>query len=158
MAARRHARAIVGAMHCAPPRQVGATLVELAVLLVLTALILGVAIPRVRHVVERSAVRAAVADIVTTLATARQIAAANGGGVFVTIDTTTATVRVLRRGDTVATRPLGPLFGVTLRTTRDSLGFDGRGLGSGAANLTFVVLRGMTADTVVVSRLGRVRW
>lgn len=158
MAGRCDARAIIGAMRCAPARRAGATLVELAVVLVLTALILGLAVPRVRHVVERSAVRAAVADIVTTLATARQIAAANGGGVFVAIDTSAATVRVLRRGDTVATRPLGHLFGVTLRTTRDSLAFDGRGLGSGAANLTFVVLRGMTADTVVVSRLGRVRW
>ncbi|MFN2566493.1 MAG: Tfp pilus assembly protein FimT/FimU [Gemmatimonadaceae bacterium] len=134
------------------------TLPELAVALVLVAIILGIAVPHVRHVVERAAVRGAVADIVTTLSTARQVAASNGGGVAVLIDTSTATIRVLHRGDTIVTRPLQHLFGVTLRTTRDSLAFDARGLGSGAANLTFVIVRGITADTVVVSRLGRVRW
>jgi len=134
------------------------TVAELAIVLVVTAIILAIAVPRMRHVAERHAVRGAVADIVATLAAARQIAVSSGGGVSVAIDAPTATIRVVRRGDTIVTRPLGHLFGVTLRTTRDSLALDARGLGSGAANLTFVVVRGITTDTVVVSRLGRVRW
>ena len=131
---------------------------ELLAVLVLTAIILGIAIPRVRLAAERAAVRGAVADIVTTLSTARQLAVSHGSGVAVSIDARGGTMRVLRYGDTVMTRAIGSTFGVTLRTSRDSLAYDGRGLGSGAANLTFVVVRGSTADTVVVSRLGRVRW
>jgi Tfp pilus assembly protein FimT len=131
---------------------------ELVAVLALTAIFLGIAIPRMRHAAERAAVRGAVADVVTTLSTARQLAVSHSGGVSVSIDTGAGTIRVLRGGDTVMTRALGRMFGVTLRSSRDSLAYDGRGLGSGAANLTFVVLRGITADTVVVSRLGRVRW
>ena len=138
------------------PRR-GATLAELVTVLVLTAILLGVAVPRVRQIVERGAVRGAVADVLATLSAARQLAVSNGGGISVTLDAPAATIRVLRRGDTAMTRPLGDLFGVTLRTNRDSIAFDPRGLGSGAANLTLVVTRGSTADTVVVSRLGRVR-
>ena len=130
---------------------------ELVAVLVLTAVILGIALPRMWHAAERAAVRGAVADVVSTLSTARQLAASHGG-VSVSIDAGAATIRVLRDGDTVMTRPLGGMFGVTIRSSRDSLAYDGRGLGSGAANLTLVVLRGTTVDTVVVSRLGRVRW
>ena len=136
----------------------GTSLPEVSATLVLTAIVLGVAVPRMRQTVDRAAVRGAVAEIVTTLSAARQLAATNGGGVSVSIDATAAAIHVLRRGDTVVTRRLGDLFGVTLRSTRDSLAYDARGLGAGAANLTFVVVRGTTTDTVVVSRLGRVRW
>jgi Tfp pilus assembly protein FimT len=136
----------------------GTSIPELVAVLVLTAIILGIAVPRVRLATERAAVRGAVADIVTTLSTARQIAVSHGGGVAVSVDSSGGRLHVLRDGDTVVTRALGRMFGITLRSSRDSLAYDGRGLGSGAANLTFVVLRGMIADTVVVSRLGRVRW
>jgi Tfp pilus assembly protein FimT len=136
----------------------GTSLPELVAVLALTAIILGIAVPRVRLAAERAAVRGAVADIVTTLSTARQLAVSHGAGISVSIDADVGTIRVLRQGDTLMTRAIGTTFGVTLRTSRDSLAYDARGLGSGAANLTFVVLRGSTADTVVVSRLGRVRW
>jgi Tfp pilus assembly protein FimT len=138
--------------------RVGTSMPELVAVLVLTAIVLGIALPRVRLGAERAAVRGAVADIVTTLSTARQLAVSHGGGVAVSINAAAATIRVLRHGETVTTRALGRMFGVTLQSSRDSLAYDGRGLGSGAANLTIVVLRGITADTVVVSRLGRVRW
>jgi hypothetical protein len=46
---------------------------------------------------------------------------------------------------------------VRLSTSRDSIAFDVRGLGYGAANLTLVARRGSAAETLVVSRLGRVR-
>jgi Tfp pilus assembly protein FimT len=142
---------------CRCVARVGTSLAELIAVLALTAIILGIAIPRMRHAAERAAVRGAVADVVATLSTARQLAASHGG-VSVAIDAGAATIRVVRDGDTVITRALGRMFGVAVTSSRDSLAYDGRGLGSGAANLTFVVLRGSTVDTVVVSRLGRVRW
>jgi Tfp pilus assembly protein FimT len=136
----------------------GTSLPEMLAVLILTAIVLAMAVPRMRYGIERAAVRGAVADVVATLSAARQIAVSSGGGVAVSVDGPTATVRVTRHGDTVVTRPLGQMFGVRLQATRDSLAYDARGLGAGAANLTFVIVRGITTDTVVVSRLGRVRW
>ena len=136
----------------------GSTLPELAVVLAVTAVMLAIAIPHARRAADRAAVRGAVAEIVATLSTARQMAVAHGDGTVVSIDPTTGTLRVLLQGDTVATRALGTTFGVAVQSTRDRLAYDGRGLAAGAANLTFVVQRGTTSDTVVVSRLGRVRW
>jgi hypothetical protein len=54
-------------------------------------------------------------------------------------------------------RAIGFAHGVRLGGTRDSLTYDPRGLGRGAANLSIVVRRGTIAETVFVSRLGRVR-
>jgi Tfp pilus assembly protein FimT len=126
--------------------------------LAVTAILLGIAIPRLRHSAERAAVRGAVSDVVAALATARQLAVSRRGGVGISIDRAVGAIHIVAGDDTLATRQLGQLYGVTVASTRDSLAYDARGLGLGAANLTFVVVRGITADTVVVSRLGRVRW
>jgi Tfp pilus assembly protein FimT len=145
-------------MHRRLVSRAGTSMPELVAVLVLTAILLGVAVPRIHLAAERAAVRGAVADVVATLSTARQLAVSHRDAVSVSIDAGAGTIRVLRDGTTVMTRAIGSAFGVTLRSSRDSLAYDARGLGTGAANLTFVVLRGITADTVVVSRLGRVRW
>ena len=136
----------------------GTSMPELVAVLVLTAIVLAIAIPRMSDLAERSAVRGAIAEVVATLSAARHLAVSRGGGVSVAVDDRSATIHVVGDGDTLMTRRLGNVFGVTIRSTRDSLAYDARGLGLGAANLTFVVVRGTTADTVVVSRLGRVRW
>jgi Tfp pilus assembly protein FimT len=145
-------------MTCFRALRSGTTLTELVVALAVTAVMLGIMVPRMRLGLERAAVRGATADIIATLSAARQMAVSHRGGVSVAIDAPAATLRVIGGGDTLLTRPLGALFRVALRATRDSLAYDARGLGVGAANLTFVVFRGTTADTIVVSRLGRVRW
>ena len=71
--------------------------------------------------------------------------------------TATATLAVHRGPDTLLARALGRLHGVRLSATRDSTAYAGDGLGYGAANLRLVVRRGAAAETVTVSRLGRVR-
>ena len=152
----------IGAVGCVVPyrslpQRAGTSLPELVAVLALSAVLLAIAIPRMRDAIERAAVGGAVADFVTTLSVARQVAVSRGGAA-VAIDAGAAAVHVLRGRDTLASRRLGSVFGVTIRSTRDSLAYDGRGLGVGAANLSFVVTRGSRADTVVVSRLGRVRW
>jgi hypothetical protein len=48
-------------------------------------------------------------------------------------------------------------LGVTVEATRDSLAYGPDGLGVGAANLRLILRRGGAADTLSVSRLGRVR-
>jgi hypothetical protein len=48
--------------------------------------------------------------------------------------------------------------GVRLHATRDSMAYGANGLGVGAANLRLVLSRGARADTITISRLGRVQW
>jgi hypothetical protein len=74
------------------------------------------------------------------------------------IDTATSSVSLRSRGESVRLDPVGRTYGVVLSATRDSIAFDARGLGYGAANLTLVARRGSAADTLVVSRLGRARY
>ena len=105
------------------------------------------------NIATRDAVRAAGA-LVTR---AREEAVALHTPVSVRIDTATATLHLMSRAGTMGRLALGSLHGVALATTRDSISFDARGLGYGAANFTLVARRGLAADTLVVSRLGRVR-
>jgi hypothetical protein len=98
-----------------------------------------------------------VAEAAGALARARDEALARHVVVGVRVDTGQATVVLRAHGDRIALYALGHAHGVSLSTTRDSIAFDARGLGYGAANLTLVARRGTAADTLVVSRLGRVR-
>jgi len=95
--------------------------------------------------------------VVATLAGARARAIGANTRSAVRIDPRAATLTVTLGPDTVSRRSLRALFGVTVRASRDSLAYDGRGLGAGAANTSITVQRGAIAETVFVSRLGRVR-
>jgi hypothetical protein len=75
----------------------------------------------------------------------------------VRLDADRASVPVHAGADTALRRPLAAAHGVTLATTRDSAAYAPSGLGFGASNLSAVLRRGGVAETVVVSRLGRVR-
>ena len=144
-------------MPCRAHRR-GLTLIEivLAMVLMSAASLSGLYALRATmdHIATRDAVRAAGAMV----ARARDESVALQTPVSVRIDTATATLELLSRAGTLGRLPLGSLYGVTLATTRDSLSFDLRGLGYGAANLTLVARRGVVAETLVVSRLGRVRY
>jgi Tfp pilus assembly protein FimT len=106
---------------------------------------------------DRLAVRSAVAEAAGALARARDEALARHGTVSVQVDTGEGTVVLRHRGVGLARYAIRHEHGVSLSTSRDSIAFDARGLGYGAANLTLVARRGAAADTLVVSRLGRTR-
>jgi hypothetical protein len=59
--------------------------------------------------------------------------------------------------DTLATADFAER-GVHVAATRDSMAYAPDGLGLGGANLRLVLSRGARADTIMVSRLGRVEW
>ena len=135
----------------------GYTLAELAVVVAIIGLVTMAGIRGLTQHLDRIAVRNAVDEAAGALARARDEALAHHALVSVRIDTTDATV-VLRTGALrLARYAIGHEHGVTLATSRDSVSFDVRGLGFGAANFTLVARRGSAADTLVVSRLGRVR-
>ena len=135
----------------------GYTLLELMVVLTLGGVLLGIAVPRARSSLDRLTVRAAAGDVRATLRYARSVALAGNRPVSVEIDSATGTVRVRQGADVLLTRGVGFAHGVKVGRTRDSLTYDGRGFGRGAANLSVIVRRGSAAETVFVARLGRVR-
>lgn len=135
----------------------GYTVAELLVVLSIVGVMMAIAIPRAALVLDRVTVNAAVADVQAALALARSLALAGGGSVAIHVDSTTGVVSVRRGSEALLARGVGQAHGVRLRPTRDSLAYDPRGLGLGAANLSIVIWRGAAAETVFISRLGRVR-
>jgi len=136
----------------------GFSLAELFIALVIAGLLMALAIPPVLAIVDRTEVDAAVRELGALFASARAQAMASGRPVAVVIDTVLGEVRVGPASAGVArTRYVAAIHHVSLSATRDSMSYDARGLGRGAANLTVIVRRGAASDSVVVSRLGRVR-
>lgn len=135
----------------------GTTLIELVIALAIaTALMLAV-VPSASSLRNRSAVRAATTEVVSALSLARSVALAESRVVAIEFDTPTATARVLSAPDTLADLPLGSRYGVALSASRDSIAYGPTGRGYGAANATITIRRGFAADTIMISRLGRVR-
>lgn len=123
----------------------------------LIALLTAIALPRTRALVDRVQLRGAVSDVTAACAAARQLAILRGRPAFVSVDAAAGTLTVATGTDTVIHRNLAAHFGVALAATRDAISFAPTGLGYGASNLSIVLTRGAAADTVFVSRLGRVR-
>jgi Tfp pilus assembly protein FimT len=134
------------------------TLVELTLVVAIIGLSSMIAVRELQRYLDRLAVRNAVGEAATVIARARDEALAQRAIVSLRIDTATSTLALRVRGETLVRHALGHAHGVSLSTSRDSIAFDVRGLGYGAANLTLVARRGSAADTLVVSRLGRVRY
>jgi prepilin-type N-terminal cleavage/methylation domain-containing protein len=141
-----------------PSRRRGLTLVELILVMVIIGLTSLLGLRQLSLYLDRIATRDAVRAAGHVVQRARDEAVALHTPVSVKIDTATATLELLSRGLALARTDLGELHGVALTTTRDSITFDVRGLGYGAANFTLVARRGRSADSLVVSRLGRVRY
>lgn len=136
----------------------GHTLIELVLVVAIIGLTSLVGMRQLHLYLDRVATRDAVRAAGGVVARARDEAVALHTPVSVRIDTTSATLELLSRNAPFARAALGEVHGVALSTTRAAITFDVRGLGYGAANLTLVARRGRAADTLVVSRLGRVRY
>ena len=135
----------------------GFSLLELIVVITIVALVLALALPRLWRVMDRVAARGAATEIAVVFGEARERAITGRRPVAVMLDTLAARVLVSASGTRLLVRDLGAAYGVRLSASRDSMAYDPRGLGFGAANLTVVVRRGQAAESVSVSRLGRVR-
>jgi prepilin-type N-terminal cleavage/methylation domain-containing protein len=133
------------------------TLPELSIALAIAALLAAFAWRAMAPVLDAARVRTARDELRALFATARGLSVLRGERAAVRVDAATGAVSVHLRGDSAVRRPVGALYGVRLEPTRDSMAYAPSGLGWGGANLRVVVRRGAAADTVVVSRLGRVR-
>ncbi len=140
-----------------PVAPAGTTLVELLVALTVAALLAAVGTRAAAHAHDGAAVRAAGAELRAAFAAARALAALRATRTAVRLDSAAGTAAVHAGADTLRRLPLAARYGVRLVANRDSMSYAPPGLGVGAANLTAVLTRGHAADTIVVSRLGRVR-
>ena len=137
--------------------RVGHTLVELVIALVLMAILLSMAMPRLGALRDRAAVRSATTELAATLASARRVAMLSSSGAMVVIDEARSTATVTVGADTAFAHAIGGELGVELSATRDTVLYGPSGRGWGASNTSIIVTRGRLADTLFVSRLGRVR-
>jgi len=144
-------------MRHSPHARPALTLLELVIVLMIIGLLSIITVREVGHYLDRLAARAAVAEAAEVIQQARDEALARRAVVSVKIDTARAELALRERGNSLAVHALGHAHRVRLSSTRDSLAFDVRGLGYGASNLTLIARRGRAAETLVVSRLGRVR-
>jgi len=140
-----------------PSARPALTLLELVIVLVIIGLLSVIAVREAGHYLDRLAARSAVSEAAEVIHQARDDALALHAVVSVRIDTARDELALRSRGRSLAVHALGHAHGVALTASRDSLAFDARGLGYGASNLTLIARRGRAAETLVVSRLGRVR-
>ena len=135
----------------------GTTLPELVVVLTVVGVLAAIGTLRVGAVRDRLSVRSATTETVAAFATARRWSISRAARTAVLIDQTAASIVVQSFADTVTHRRLRDVHGVSITASRDSMAYAPNGLGYGASNLTLILRRGAAAETVVVSRLGRVR-
>lgn len=135
----------------------GSTIAELVITLAVVGVLASIAVPRAATLIDRLSVKGATQDVVLALAAARAAAARSGAYASFVADTRTGRLRVVSGGATLLERDVLHTRGVRLEASRESVTFAPGGLGWGAANTTVIVSRGSRADTVVMSRLGRVR-
>jgi prepilin-type N-terminal cleavage/methylation domain-containing protein len=136
----------------------GLTLFELMVVMIVVGLLAALAVPRFSRLRDASAVRAAMMDLGSTFASARQTAMTRRTPVAVVFDTANGVVRLRANGETLLNHALRANYAVSLGANRDSAVYDPRGLGYGVSNLSVTVRRGSFVDTLTMSRLGRTTW
>jgi type II secretory pathway pseudopilin PulG len=141
-----------------PRPRMAFTLAELALVLAIAGLLSLIGVRQLQLHLDHLATRSAVTEAALLVIRARDEAVAQHTAITLRVDTATSTLTLDARGERLAVHTLGHAYGVKLTATRDSIAFDARGLGYGAANMTLIARRREAANTLVVSRLGRVRY
>jgi len=135
----------------------GLTLAELILTCTLLGLIAGVVAPRAGALLDGVRIDQAAHEVAGALTLARAVAIRRLAFASVVIDEPRGEVRVESAGDTLMRRALKADHRVALRATRDTITYSPSGLGYGVSNSTIIVSIGQRAETVTVSRLGRMR-
>ena len=139
----------------------GATLLELLTVLAVVGILTAITVPPVSRALDRSATSAAADRYAALFEAARDQALAHARFTRLTLDTTQARVALMERNsagtwDTVRTWVLGD---VGVEASQPVATFSPIGIGWGASNGRLVLTRGAAAETLTVSRTGRLkRW
>jgi prepilin-type N-terminal cleavage/methylation domain-containing protein len=137
----------------------GITLLELAVVLAVAGVLVSIALPASRRLLDAIAADHAAQAIVAGHRIARFSAITRSCRTLLAVRSDSLTVRAVRGADTVTlwVRPGPAGHGVALTGPSYSLAFAPTGLPLGFANATFQLTRGSAVRRVIVSRLGRTR-
>lgn len=136
----------------------GMVLLELVLVVVITAMLAAFAIPHLSAWTDTHAARAESIQLVAAIDATRGAAVRLGTTATLTISDTSYRVTAMVGTDTVLTwHASGPL-GRHVRVTGAGapINFGPAGLAVGAANRTLTITSGTVSRTVVMSRLGRV--
>lgn len=133
------------------------TIIELTITLCILSVLSAIAMPWAGKLLDRVRVRGAVVEIESVFGAARHIAIARSAQAAVDIDTVNQVIQVSVGAETLRTARVGLDHDVRIGATRSRMSYSPTGMGYGASNLSVFVQRNAAADTVFVSRLGRLR-
>ena len=137
----------------------GFTLLEMLIVVILVCLAAAIVVPPLGRALDRAAVDEAAERYSALHETARELAIARGRYARVELDSVRreAVIALRRSGtawDTLEVRSLGR---AGLSASRTMVTFSPLGIGFGASNTSIVFTSGIAAETVTVSRTGRLR-
>ena len=133
------------------------TIIELIITLCIVSILSAIAVPGAGKLLDSIHVNGAVVEIGSMFGTARHLAISRSRRTSLEIDTAQRIIRIRSGGATLREREIGRVHDVRLSATRVRMEYSPTGMGYGAANLSVVVRRNGSVDTIFVSRLGRVR-
>jgi len=140
----------------------GFTLIEMIMVVVIVGLMMGIAIPFLRNSSDRGGVTESAVVISSMHARAKLAAIQRGRVTRLKMNASQSTMWVTASKtsgsgvDTVGNvENLSDRFGITFTTTRDSLTFTPRGIGTESSGTTIVIAKGSAADTITISAAGR---
>jgi prepilin-type N-terminal cleavage/methylation domain-containing protein len=135
----------------------GVTLIELLLVLTVTGLLFGIALPRFASLADGLAVMQAAQHLVGAQRRARMTAILESREIVLTIAPDSLVIRV-GHGGLESWRASGPAAeGVALAGGVKRIVYSPVGITTGLSNASFPLTRGNARRTVVVSRLGRAR-
>ncbi len=137
----------------------GYTLVELLAILAILGTLFAFALPRTVNWRDRHAARRAAAEVRAFYARARYGALVRSARVRIELSNDSLVAVLEGAVDSVFLYRPGPRYlGVDLETTRSVVRVGPGGFGWGAANTKLILRRGSAAESLTVSRMGRIKW
>jgi prepilin-type N-terminal cleavage/methylation domain-containing protein len=146
--------------------QNGFSLMEILTVMVMIGIIASFAIPKFGSTLDHQSVRGAASEIATFHSKARNSAISRGRRTAFAIKSGVLAIRSLNPVTGVSelvggtTDSVVGKFGVTMTvnpSTRDTLVFDSRGLGTEGSQTTIYVSKSGFTDTITISSLGRIQ-
>lgn len=160
-AARRSGYLVAGSRRDRAHMRRGLTIVELLTVMTIIGILLGIALPRFAGWMDRLAVSRAAIELASFYNRARFGAIFRSTRVRLEFTADSLVAAYERaRGDSTFIQWPGPAHHhVSLKVSRSVIRIHPTGIGYGAANTKLVVQRGMVAESLTTSRLGRIkRW
>lgn len=140
----------------------GFSLIEMVIVIVVIGVLLTVSMPYFRSASLKSDLRAGIDAIASLHATAKATAIQRGRMARLVLASSTSSAYVVANDasgsgvDTVGVvENLDSRFGVSFTTSRDTLSFTPRGIGTELSGTTIIVTKSSLSDTITISAAGR---